>query len=99
MNVWVGHLGERRTVLIGAMLMSLSAILSSLANDMMLIICLQVDCSVSRPLDHSRLKKSEKACKLGPTGLDDEQRKTYLHDLTKACDIVDLPLVTLATCM
>lgn len=41
MNVWVGHLGERRTVLIGAMLMSLSAILSSLANDMMLIICLQ----------------------------------------------------------
>nr|KAG5692012.1 hypothetical protein BaRGS_027657 [Batillaria attramentaria] len=41
MNVILGRLGCRKTALIGAILLSLSAILSSLANDLTAIICLQ----------------------------------------------------------
>ena len=41
MNAVVGQLGCRKTVLIGAVLMCLSAILSSLANELTLLICLQ----------------------------------------------------------
>ena len=41
MNVVVGRLGCRKTALIGALLVSLSAIFASVANQLTLLICLQ----------------------------------------------------------
>ncbi|KAL8581018.1 hypothetical protein ACOMHN_048052 [Nucella lapillus] len=44
MNIMVVQLGERRTLLIGGFLVSLSGILPSFTNDLMAIICLQGIC-------------------------------------------------------